>query len=134
MIDSKGLLMIEPEGLKTLEPVIDGLTRRVTAAWRRRTESDYGYRGFHMCICGAVSDNKDHWVGPNRLLTSALCIHYIALHRDEISPEELEKVRQLPDDEEVPTVQELRIPRSTVEPRSEQKPRLGVLPPSNISN
>jgi len=79
----------------------------MTAAWRRRRDSDYAAAGIHRCICGAGSDNQDHWVAGD-LLTNSLCVHYLALHRDQIPEEELDKVRALPFAGEEPTINELR--------------------------
>lgn len=110
MQTSAGILMVEPSGRTSVAPLIDELTRKMTAAWRKRRDSDYGMKGFHSCACHATSDNKDHWVG-NDLLTNSLCIHYLAFHREDIPPEELAKVRTLTDDEAEPTEQEISRPR-----------------------
>ena len=104
MKTSDGILMIEPSALSGTA-LIDELTRKMTAAWRQRRDADEGYRGFHRCACGALSDNKDHWVGGR--LTNSLCIHYLAFHRDDIPPEELDKVRALTCGEEEPNEKEL---------------------------
>lgn len=105
MIDPNGLLMVEPRG-RGSSPVIDTLTRKMAAAWRKRTNSEYGYRGFHICDCGAGSDNHDHWI--NGLLTNSLCVHYVACHRANLSPEDLAKVEALGFGEEDPTPEELQ--------------------------
>ena len=102
---STGILMVEPSVKRATTPIIDELTRKMTAAWRQRRDDEEGYRGFHTCACGAVSDNKDHWVGG--LLTNSLCLHYLAFHRDDIPQEELDKVRALDYGEEEPTEKEL---------------------------
>lgn len=108
MQTSDGILMIEPPGSVSEKPVIDELTRKMTAAWRRARHAKSGYRGFHICRCGAPSDNKDHWVGEELgLLTNSLCIHYLAYHRSYVSNEELEKVRALTTREEEPTEEEM---------------------------
>lgn len=76
MQTSDGVLMIEPRGAVSEKPVIDELTKMMTAAWRRARHAKEGYRGIHICRCGAPSDNKDHWVGEgDGLLTNSLCIH-----------------------------------------------------------
>lgn len=111
MKTSNGILMVEPSKTSTT-PLIDELTRKMTAAWRRRRESEYGYRGFHVCVCGAFSDNKDHWVGNgDGLLTNSLCVHYLAFHRDGIPQEELDKVHALAYGEEEPNEKELAKPK-----------------------
>lgn len=105
--------MIEPTRAPSTTPVIDELTRKMTAAWHERHNSDHGYRGFHVCECGVFSDNKDHWIDADadRLLTNSLCIHYLAFHRDDVPQEELEKVRALTFGEAEPDEEELAAPR-----------------------
>jgi len=110
VINSKGILMVEPSAKVSTEPLVDELTRKMTAAWRKRRESDYGYRGVHWCPCGTTSDNHDHYVGNAGILTNSLCIHYLAFHRDELPQEELDKVYALDLGEEEPTEEELRFP------------------------
>lgn len=103
--------MIEPSKKVSSSPLIDEPTRKMTAAWRRRRDSDYSYRGFHACACRAASDNKDHWVGPGEgLLTNSLCIHYLAFHREDVPLEELTKVQSLTYGEEEPNEKELAKP------------------------
>lgn len=112
MIDPKGILMVEPSGNASTSPLVDELTCKMTAAWRKRRDSQHGFRGFHMCRCGAMSDNKYHWVCEGEgLLTNSLAIHYLAFHRSDISEDELAKVRQLNFGEEEPTTEELKPPR-----------------------
>lgn len=91
-IDDKHLLMIEPTGAPT-EPVIDDITRKLTAAWRQRWTSPFGYRGWHGCTgdgCQAASDNRDHQVMG--LETNSLCIHYVAQHRADVPQEMLDLI------------------------------------------
>lgn len=109
MIDSAGIMMIEPSGKTSIMPLVDELTRKMTAAWRCRRDSEYGYRGFHTCACGVWSDNKDHWIGD--VLTNSLCVHYLAFHRDSIPQEELDKVRALAFGEVKPSEEELSKPK-----------------------
>ena len=112
MINSKGILMVEPSANVLTEPLIDELTRKMTAAWRKRRESDYGYRGVHWCPCGTTSDNHDHFIGKGEgVLTNSLCIHYLAFHRNDLPKDELDKVRALGFGEEEPTEDELRFPK-----------------------
>lgn len=93
-LDEYHLLMIEPTRLPSGQPVVDDLTRRMTAAWRaHEPEAGIAYRGWHTCSCGRGSDNLDHHVG--RYVTNSLCIHYLAWHRREVPESELEKVRAL---------------------------------------
>ena len=118
MINSNGILMVEPSANISAEPLIDELTRKMVAAWRKRRESDYGYRGVHWCPCGTTSDNRDHFIGAGEgVLTNSLCIHYLAFHRNELPKEELDKVHALTFGEEEPTEEELRFPnRKTTRP------------------
>jgi len=115
MRNGEGLLMIVPSARTSPEPLIDELTRKMTAAWRNRDSSDYAYMGVHVCGCHARSDNKDHWVrcpSPNQEfhLTNSLCIHYLAFHRADVPQTELDKVRRLPYGEEEPDERELAMP------------------------
>ncbi len=110
MEDTTGIMMIEPKGKASSQPVVDEATRKMTAAWRQARHSDYGYRGFHMCNCGACSDNKDHWVGADEKMTNSLAIHYLAYHRTDVPAEELAKILSLPYGELAPTEDELKKP------------------------
>ncbi len=107
VIDPNGILMIEPTGVASVEPLIDSLTRRMAAAYREGSTSEHGYRGVHRCVCGAISDNRDHYVMDK--LTNSLCVHYLAFHREEIPRAELSfLIRFLAGwDEVTPTVEEL---------------------------
>lgn len=110
ILDNSAILMVEPSGAGSKEPLIDELTRKMTAAWRNRRDAASGYRGFHCCVCGACSSNCDHWVtgaDGNELLTNSLCIHYLAYHREELSENELAKVQALTHREVEPTNEEL---------------------------
>jgi len=109
MISDKRVLYIEPSAQTSKEPVIDALTMKLTAAFRRSTPGA-AYRGFHMCACGVCSDNCNHTL-PNGESTNSLCVHYLAFHRAKVPEEQLEKVRQLDCGEEEPTLNELHPPR-----------------------
>lgn len=100
-----GLLFIEPKKEPTQKPIIDALTRRMTAAYNASQESDDRYRGFHVCKCGVASDNTNHYI--ENLVTNSLCIHYLAYHREEIPPHELLKVHNLKYGETEPTEKQL---------------------------
>lgn len=108
MVTDNGIMMIEPPTSASPLPVIDELTRKMAAAWRKRKDSEHGYRGFHTCRCGAESDNLDHFI--NCVLTNSLCVHYLAHHRDSVPDSELAKVRALANGEVMPTVEELKSP------------------------
>jgi hypothetical protein len=102
-----GLLYLNPKHRKRRAPIIDRLTRKITAAYRQ-AESWLTHVGEHYCSCGAVSSNWD-MVLPNGLITNSLCIHYVALHRRELSVRELQLVRALRAGEVEPTADELQI-------------------------
>lgn len=112
------ILMIEPSAAVSPEPVIDVLTRKMTAAWRARRGEFAFYRGYHTCACGAESDNDDHRVGKADLLTNSLCVHYLAFHRAEVPQTELDKVAALEDGEAEPTNEELCAPKQSSGPRN----------------
>lgn len=102
--------MIEPSSRVSSAPIIDALTRKMTAAWRERRLTD-STNGPHQCACGARSDTNWWRVGGEPgWPTNSLCIHYLAYHRDEVPAEELEKVRALNAGEVEPTPEELRPP------------------------
>jgi hypothetical protein len=88
------ILFIEPTGKKS-EPIKDSLTNKVSNAMLSATFNPYRvYKGWHTCVCGEHSDNKE-WVLPNGQIINSLAYHYIAEHRDEVPEFELEKIRNL---------------------------------------
>jgi hypothetical protein len=102
-----GILYITPSSNTSPHPVIDQLTRKMTAALRK---GQAGRRTtFHVCACGAHSDNTDYTL-PNRRKTNSLAVHYLAFHRSEIPNAELAKVMALQLGEEEPTTLELASP------------------------
>ncbi len=112
MINPNGILYIEPSAKTSVDPVIDELTRKMTAAYRQ-SKPGPGYRGVHFCACNAASDNCEHEL-PNGIKTNSLCIHYLAHHRDEVPAVELEKVRLLDCGEAEPTDLELGKPWDSI--------------------
>jgi len=119
MITDKGLLFIEPAQPASEEPVIDSLTRRMTAAlndsvggtrdgWRK-LHTGGGWRGVHTCVCGVNSSNMDFLLEDDTI-TNSLCIHYLAHHRNEVPRSELAKVRSLPRYEAEPSQSQLMPP------------------------
>ncbi|MCU0660328.1 MAG: hypothetical protein MUD00_01815 [Candidatus Pacebacteria bacterium] len=131
------LLFIEPAG-KCHTPVIDKYTKRLTGAFRSAKvglsnysniareydteaffdENGGGWKGSHVCICGAMSSNKDyamltrdvlslHIDHQQIVLTNSLCIHYVACHRDDVPTEMLEQIMLLSADDAEPTQTEL---------------------------
>lgn len=105
--DASHLLFIEPTHPPTA-PMIDEITRKLTAAWRVRQTGEMRYRGQHTCTAddGAMSDNADHWVGG--LETNSLCIHYVACHRAEVPQAELDRIASFDLGEVEPTAEEVR--------------------------
>jgi hypothetical protein len=97
------LLFIEPQLPRSAEPVIDEYTRRMAGAMLSASPQA-AYRGIHHCRCGAASTNCDYIVRIQQrvagspwhgLLTNSLAVHYLALHRAEVPPDELTKVLML---------------------------------------
>jgi hypothetical protein len=109
MKDPDGLLMIEPRGAASAKPLLDALTRRMTAAWRAHPiDESRAFRGWHTCCCGARSDHLEPRIEGR--LSNPLCVHYLAWHRKEVAEVELEKVQSLPDESAEPNLQELQPP------------------------
>lgn len=101
------LLFIEPTGAPT-PPIVDDITRKLTAAWRQRRTSPFQSRGQHSCTgaaCDAMSDSADHTVAG--LATNSLCIHYVAMHRAEVSQEDLDRIASFELGTAEPTVDDL---------------------------
>lgn len=109
MIAHKRLPFIQPTQPASPAPVVDHITRRMCAAFRKAKRSDYFYMGEHECCCGAVSTAYDYSL-PNNQLTNSLCIHYLAHHRSEVPAHQLEAVEALTHGELEPTWAELQGP------------------------
>ena len=124
MISDKGILYIEPSPTTQSQPVIDELTRKMTAAYRQSMRGP-AFRGIHTCACGAHSDNCEH-ILPNGVETNSLCMHYLAYHRDEIPAEQIDKVRQLTYGEAEPTAQELAAPGKSNSTRQDRPAMRGI--------
>jgi hypothetical protein len=99
------LLFIEPENEPSDKPIIDELTMKMTASFRK-AKKENAYFGWHNCSCGANSGNHDYSLN-NGEMTNANCIHYLAYHRDEISQEQLDRVEKLNDGKEIPNNDEI---------------------------
>ena len=113
MNDDFALLFIEPERPASPSPMIDHITRRMCAAFRKAEESDYAYAGTHICICGAESSDVDYHM-PNGMMTNALCVHYVAHHRDEVPQRHLSIIEELACGEVLPNSQELQGPEEVL--------------------
>ncbi|HXH27130.1 MAG TPA: hypothetical protein VNG90_04485, partial [Candidatus Acidoferrum sp.] len=81
------LLMIEPQTPATV-PLVDSLTRAMTAAYRAATHT-HTTLGIHVCKCGAPADAGDYQIGDT-IITHSLCVHYLACHRSEVPEDQLE--------------------------------------------
>lgn len=116
MIDQRGLLYIEPQQPPLTEPVVDELTLKMAAALNHRIDTGVYQggqfsrggrtRGWHTCSCGACSGNVDYWL-PGGEITNSLAVHYLAYHRHEVPPQQLERVRKLPCGQEPPSDKQL---------------------------
>lgn len=102
------LLFIHPTQQGAAAPLIDRLTRKMTAAFRQARLKG-GYRGTHWCVCGARSTNCDYNL-PNGEMTNSLCVHYLAHHRPEVPPEQLARVEALDCEEAESANEELQGP------------------------
>lgn len=113
------VLYLTPGPSTSAEPVIDELTRKMTAAFRASESTGVRWRGVHFCRCGVNSDNTDY-ILPGGRQTNSLCIHYLAFHRDEVPGGELAKVAALEAAEAEPSAEELARPAKRHVSRYEQ--------------
>lgn len=102
MISVVDLLFIEPREPASASPVIDALTRRMTAAYRAAQPGRAVYGGVHHCVCGEASTNQDYILTDGEK-TNSLCVRYLAFHRGEVPPEQLRRVAARSADEADPT-------------------------------
>ena len=107
MISKSGLLFIEPQNAASVVPVIDDLTRRMTAAYRAARPGYPKFCGVHTCVCGAMSEGHNYML-PDRQTTNSLCVHYMAHHRAEVPAEQLDRVAALTCGMAEPAEEELR--------------------------
>src|SRR5215831_7433437 len=92
-ISDTGLLYIHSTHLTSAAPLIDSLTLKMTAAFRQ-ARPEGNSRGRHECVCGARSTNCDYNL-PNGEWTNALCVHYLAYHRQEVPAQQLARIARL---------------------------------------
>jgi hypothetical protein len=118
------LLFIEPRQPASPTPVIDQITRRMSAAFRQATNSEYACGGYHRCICGVLSEDHDFYL-PNGDLTNSLCVHYVAYHRAEVPQQALARIDSFTFGELEPTQGELQAPREIFE-KSRELPEYPV--------
>jgi hypothetical protein len=109
MISDEGLLYIEPTQPASAEPVLDHLTRKMAAAFRKARLSEWGSRGFHECVCGALSTSRDYRL-PNGEVTNSLCVHYVAHHRSEVPAGHLARIKAFTFGEVEPPAEQLQGP------------------------
>lgn len=109
LYQSYGLLYIKPSSPATSKPVVDELTRKMTAQFRNAVLSPWAFLGFSRCCCGVVSTAWDYFVAiaPEIVLTNSLCAHYLAYHRREVPEPELARVARLGASEVEPRADEL---------------------------
>ena len=128
-INPELLLFMEPKEKPSKKPIIDELTKKMTASFRKakigcinnyaKIGQDYtftidgGWMGSHICSCGAGThtDGGRDYLLNNEEMTNKHCIHYLAFHRNEIHKEQLERINKLNDGEEEPTNKEIKIPK-----------------------
>lgn len=111
------LLFIEPQLPRSAESLIDEYTCRMAGAMLS-ANPQASYRGIHYCRCGATSTNCNYIVRIGQrvagspwhgLLTNSLAVHYLALHREEVPPDELLKVLTLTAAPATPTLSAMSI-------------------------
>ena len=105
IIDSpRTILYIKPQYNPSPKPLIDIFTVKVFNAYMNHIE--YGCLDNNLNFVRSVRTNKFYkccsasvlaydYVLPNGQFINSLCVHYIALHRDEISKNELDKIESI---------------------------------------
>jgi hypothetical protein len=107
VLDPALLLYVVPTRECSVAPVLDKWTRRMTASFHAAESCAWFSCGVHECVCGAISTPSDYAL-PNGWITNALCVHYLAYHRDEVPEPELERVGRLGEGEAEPNQRELQ--------------------------
>lgn len=96
------LLFIEPENKKTDFPVDDEYTAKMEGLLNGAKkgaysggifDTDSGWRGWHTCVCGKHSDNKDYLI--DKYVTNSLAVHYLRWHRYEVPESEIKKLNSI---------------------------------------
>src|SRR5262245_1355844 len=109
MISDRGLLYIEPTQPASAEPVLDHLTRKMAAAFRKARLSEWGSCGVHECVFGARSTSRDYLL-PNGEVTNSLCVHYVAHHRSEVPAGQLARIEAFTFGKAKPPAELLQVP------------------------
>lgn len=93
-LDNQHLLMIEPTSTKVEKEFLDRYTRIAFRIYCdlmvAKDDPAKRYRGFHICACGARSDNRHHIF--DGMETNSLIFHYLRYHRSEVPVSELDKL------------------------------------------
>jgi hypothetical protein len=108
-----GLLFIEPQLAASEMPLIDSITKKMVAAFRKRsTETGLLYKGkfikdlctmgCHTCSCRKASSDSCDFILPNGVVINSLAIHYIAHHRQEVPLDAIELISSFDFGEEEP--------------------------------
>jgi hypothetical protein len=94
---SDRVLYLRPVGPPE-SPFWDEVCERMTLYLAEARSTGTRYRGFHSCTgegCDATSSNTDYVLpGEAGVRTNSLALHYLTLHRSEISAPELKAVRE----------------------------------------
>lgn len=136
-INKKLLLYMEPQETPSKEPIIDDLTRKMTAYYNFATKGVYPYSkddeefdiskfrandfymGYHSCSCG-VQGGDQVFLIANKMVTNELCVHYLAYHRKEVSKKDIDWInKNLPNLFCEPTEQHLKTPLPPKPPKKE---------------
>lgn len=105
------ILLVQVSRPASKEPLIDSLTRKLTAA-ARKAIAPLKNGADILCFCGKVLPNRRLFL-PSGAVTTFHAIHLVAFHRQELPPEEIAKVQRLNCGEMEPNESELLSPQST---------------------
>ena len=104
-------LNTHPLGIASSEPVIDELTLKMTASWRRKHLATVRARDFiRVCTCGAHVENRIYSIG-NGQLVGPLALHLVVYHRDFLTDDDLRLVNSLGQGLEHPVPSEILGPK-----------------------
>jgi len=107
LYEENGLLYLYPAAKASEEPLIDSLTRKMTAAFHQADSWKVGFGGSRSCSCGKAKSASHDFTLPNGLFINSLCIHYLSRHREEIPRDQLDIVANLDFGEVVPKPEEI---------------------------